>query len=73
LSGKSTPPQPGDERYGDYSRECLLRMDSKFVARVERAFRNGGETQEAAGARRSSTALRADKAGPSPPSARRPM
>src|SRR5262249_43720530 len=45
-----------------------LAQDGQQVARVERAFRNGGETLEAAGASydpkggRSSTALRAGKA-----------
>jgi hypothetical protein len=77
-NSKAALPMPGDEQYGDYSRERLLRMDSKFVARVERAFRNGGETQEAAGAGydpkggRSSTAFRADKAGIWPVTAVRP-
>ena len=48
LARKSTPPQPGDERNGDYSREHLLKMDARFVARVERAFRLGLESRAAA-------------------------
>jgi len=48
LSGKSTPPQPGDERNGDYSREHLLKMDARFRDRVERAFRLGLESRAAA-------------------------
>jgi hypothetical protein len=49
LAGKSTPPQPGDERNGDYSREHLLKMDARFRDRVERAFRLGLESRAAAG------------------------
>jgi hypothetical protein len=35
---------------GPYRYAQLLRMDWKFVQRLERAFRNGTETREAAGA-----------------------
>jgi hypothetical protein len=48
LAGKTTPPQPGDERNGDYSREHLLKMDARFRDRVERAFRLGLESRAAA-------------------------
>ena len=51
ISGKSTPPQPGDERNGDYSREHLLKMDARFRDRVERAFRLGLESRAAAAGR----------------------
>jgi hypothetical protein len=41
-----------DERdgHGAYAHSELLRMQRRFVERVERAFRNGTETREAAGA-----------------------
>jgi hypothetical protein len=32
LSGKSTPPQPGDEQVGDWSHSQLVRMDNRFRA-----------------------------------------
>jgi len=48
ISGRRTPPQPGDERNGDYSREHLLKMDARFRDRVERAFRLGLESRAAA-------------------------
>jgi len=51
LCGKHTPPQPGDERNGDYSREHLLKMDARFRDRVERAFRLGLESRAAAAGR----------------------
>jgi hypothetical protein len=34
----------GDERYGDYTRERLLRMDQKFTTRIERALARGAES-----------------------------
>jgi hypothetical protein len=42
-NGKSTPPQPGDEMVGEYTRERLIRMDEKFCARMERAIARGLE------------------------------
>jgi hypothetical protein len=36
--------QPGDEQISDYTRERLLRMDQKFMARVERALECGVES-----------------------------
>ena len=48
LAGKRTRWQPGGERNGDYSREHLLKMDARFIARVERAFRLGLESRAAA-------------------------
>ena len=39
VCGKRTSFQPGDEVVGEYSREHLLKMDARFVERVERAFR----------------------------------
>ena len=32
-NGKSTPPQPGDERDGEWPRERLVAMDRRFVER----------------------------------------
>jgi len=46
LAGKTTPPQPGDEVVGEYSRERLIKMNDRFVERVERAFENGGERRQ---------------------------
>jgi hypothetical protein len=43
LNGKNTPSRPLDERIGDWSRPQLLRMDARFVARVERAISLGLE------------------------------
>jgi len=48
LAGKSTPPQPGDEQVGEYTRERLIRMNDRFVERVERAFKNGSEHRQSA-------------------------
>jgi hypothetical protein len=36
-------PQSGDERYGDYTRKQLLRMNERFVAAMERELRRGAE------------------------------
>jgi hypothetical protein len=33
------PPQPGDERHGDWSREQLERMDAKFCSAMQREVR----------------------------------
>ena len=50
-SSRLTAEQPTPEdAFGPYTRAQLLRMDWRFVRRVERAFRNGTETREAAGA-----------------------
>jgi len=46
--GKHSPWRPGDEREGDWSRERLIKMDARFRERIERAFRFGLETREAA-------------------------
>jgi hypothetical protein len=40
--------EPGDVRYGDWSREQLQEMDALFVARVEAAFEAGLESRAAA-------------------------
>jgi hypothetical protein len=48
LNGKGAALQPGDEVVGEYSRERLLRMDARFVARVERAFETGSERRQSA-------------------------
>jgi hypothetical protein len=37
------PTTPDDARNGDYTREQLLRMDARFVERMERAFERGLE------------------------------
>jgi len=49
----NAPPQRGDERSGDYTQEQLLKMDSKFCARLQRAIARGlerptGERERAA-------------------------
>jgi hypothetical protein len=49
TNGKDCPMQPGDEQVGEYSRERLLRMDARFVERVERAFETGRERRQSAG------------------------
>jgi hypothetical protein len=46
TSGKDCPQQPGDEVVGEYSRERLLRMNDRFVERVEHAIRLGLEHPE---------------------------
>jgi len=43
LDRRAAEPQPGDERNGDYDKEKLLKMDSKFRARMERAIAHGLE------------------------------
>jgi hypothetical protein len=40
---------PSDHR-GPYSHDKLLRMNARFIARVERAFANGTESRAAASA-----------------------
>ena len=45
---RDAPCQPGDEKQGAWRRPRLLSMDRKFVARVERALENGGESAAAA-------------------------
>ena len=47
---KDTVPEAGDQRHGDWSRERLLRMNERFVERVELAFATGCERREAAAA-----------------------
>ena len=42
-------PTPEDA-FGPYTRAQLLRMNWRFVERIEQAFRNSTETREAAGA-----------------------
>ena len=37
------PFEPGDEIAGEWTHEQRIRMDRKFVARLERAFRRGSE------------------------------
>jgi len=44
------PPQPGDEQIGMWTREQLLRMDDRYVAEVEAAFRSGLESPASASA-----------------------
>ena len=48
VNGKDTPFQPGDEVVGEYGRERLIRMNDRFVERVERAFKNGTEHRPSA-------------------------
>jgi hypothetical protein len=46
------PPRPGEnlERVGEWSRERLIKMDQRFCAAVERAFRLGRENRASASA-----------------------
>src|SRR5262245_14694164 len=44
---RDAPPQPGDERVGNWSHAQLVRMDNRFRARLLRAF-NSGATQSPA-------------------------
>jgi len=46
LNGKSTPLQ-ADEREGEWPRERLIRMNERFVARLERAIATGSESANA--------------------------
>ena len=46
--GKAMPAQPGDEQVGGWPREQLLKMDQRFVERVERAFETGSERRQSA-------------------------
>jgi hypothetical protein len=44
LSKLATEPNlPGDEVVGDYSRDRLLKMNERFVERMERAIARGKE------------------------------
>jgi hypothetical protein len=38
VCGKATPPQPGDEQCGAFSRDRLVAMDQRFLRAVERAL-----------------------------------
>ena len=40
-------PQPGDERFGPWPRETLLKMDADFIAALIVAIRSGRERAEA--------------------------
>jgi hypothetical protein len=48
VCGKDTPPQPGDEQCGAFSRDRLVAMDQRFVRAIERAFENGTEHRQSA-------------------------
>jgi len=41
--GKDTPPQPGDEVVGEYTRERLICMDEEFCERMLLAIERGLE------------------------------
>jgi len=58
TNGKDCEPQPGDEQIGAFSRERLVAMDQRFVARVERAFETGDESREVAAAMNGANASR---------------
>ena len=48
---RARPPgdaEPADQQCGDYSREKLLRMDARFIARMRRAIAKGHERRELA-------------------------
>ena len=40
-------PQPGDERFGPWPRETLLKMDADFITALIVAIRSGRERAEA--------------------------
>jgi len=40
---KQEPPQPGDEREGDWPREKLVAMNEKFCERMKKALVDGRE------------------------------
>ena len=44
---RDAPPQPGDERVGDWSHAQLVRMDNRFRVRLLRAFKWGKENRQA--------------------------
>ena len=44
VASKRAAFQPGDEVVGEYSRERLIRMNHRFVERVERAIVAGDES-----------------------------
>ena len=48
VASKRAANQPDDEVVGEYSRERLIRMNDRFVERVERAFENGSEHRQSA-------------------------
>ena len=58
INGKRTPFQPGDEVVGEYSRERLIKMNDRFVARVESAFKTGKENRQSAAAMNGANASR---------------
>jgi hypothetical protein len=43
LNGKDTPSQVGDEIIGQWSEQQLMRMNARFVERLERPIANGQE------------------------------
>jgi hypothetical protein len=43
-----TPCEPDDERHGEWSREQLLEMDTRFAMALEQAFELGLESRESA-------------------------
>ena len=47
VASKRATFQPGDEVVGEYTRERLLKMNDRFVERVERAIANGDERRPA--------------------------
>jgi hypothetical protein len=40
--------QPGDQQVGEWPRERLIKMDAKFCAAMERAFKRGHEQRSSA-------------------------
>ena len=43
VCGKDTPSQPGDKQTGGWSRDRLVKMNDRFVERVEAAIAAGKE------------------------------
>ena len=47
---RSAVPEPDDQQFGDWPRERLLRVNERFIARLERAIAAGDESRQAAAA-----------------------
>ena len=49
-NSKLAETQPDDRLYGDWTRAKLEKMNARFIAAVERAFRRGRERRQSAAA-----------------------
>jgi hypothetical protein len=51
IARRARPPsdaEPADHQHGDWTRERLLKMDARFVERMQRAIAKGRENRELA-------------------------